>query len=83
MLMLDNPWACGLGQGKGCCAFLMMSTDFCCGRTDPGLKYAVRARLAEGTMHAQYDPGETPFPGCQPGERRPSASSAIRGDVRT
>lgn len=67
-LLISNPTECGLGQGEGCCAFLVAGVEgFMCGRTLPGLPEQIRIRLNEGTMNAKYDPGETPFPECQPG----------------
>jgi len=71
MLVIDDPKACGVGEGERCCAFLTMGGDWLCGRTY-SVAPAIRARLAAGTMNAKYDPGETPYPECQ--TQRPSLS---------
>ncbi len=66
-LQIENPKECGLGEGKGCCAFLVVGVDgFECGRVMTDVAKTIRARLAAGTMNAKYDPGETPFPECEP-----------------
>jgi hypothetical protein len=66
-LLIENPRACGMGEGAGCCAFLVAGGDgFECGKVDPGLAAAIRMRLFAGTMNAKYDPGDLPFPQCQP-----------------
>ena len=65
VLLLADPQPCGLGEGEWCCAFLVASSGFACGRTVPGIAPQIRGRLAAGTMNAKYDPGETPFPECQ------------------
>jgi hypothetical protein len=66
-LRIDEPIACGLGEGETCCAFLALRgrEGFLCGRTVPGIERLIRARLAFGTMVARADPGDTPYPECQ------------------
>lgn len=65
MILHVDPKLCGVGEGAQCCAFLAVMDGFVCGRTIPGMESQIRKRLAEGTMNAQYDPGELPFPECQ------------------
>lgn len=65
MLAIENPKACGIGEGEQCCAFLTMGQGFQCGRTDPSIHATIVARLSAGTTNAKYDPGSTPFPECQ------------------
>lgn len=69
VLTFDDPEECGLGQGEGCCAFLMIGDRWTCGRTVGGVREQVRARLEAGTMNATHDPGDRPFPDCRPGAK--------------
>ena len=70
MLIIENGLACGIGRGEECCAFLTAGREgFLCGRTDDGVRITVLTRLLAGTMNAKYDPGDTPYPECQPGEK--------------
>jgi hypothetical protein len=78
VLVIDNPEACGLGEGEMCCAFLTMGGitgrvgppgAMICGRTVPGIEGVIRERLAAGTMRAKGDPGDVPFPECQRARR--------------
>lgn len=65
-LRVDEPEKCGFGAGEECCAFLMLGgIGFVCGRTNR-MEPVIRARLIAGTMNAKYDPGDKPFPECQP-----------------
>ena len=67
ILLISDPEECGLGKGEGCCAFLIAGGEgFMCGRTVPGIPEQIRDRLIAETMNAKYDPGEMPFPECQP-----------------
>ena len=67
VLLISDPLECGLGEGPGCCAFLVAGpVGFMCGRTVAGIPEQIRARLDADTMNAKYDPGEIPYPDCQP-----------------
>lgn len=66
MILPVEPHLCGMGEGPRCCAFLVNGKDgFVCGREMKGVAAQIRERLRAGTMNAQYDPGETPYPRCQ------------------
>lgn len=68
-LVIDDPEECGLYQKERCCAFLSGTpAQWLCGRTMPGIYLTIRMRLLEGKMNAKYDPGQTPYPQCQPGK---------------
>jgi hypothetical protein len=64
MKALQNPEACGRGQGRRCCGYLIYG--FFCGRTiTPTIYEMLRAQLLRSEMNANYDPGDTPYPECQ------------------
>lgn len=64
-LIIDDPRACGVGEGAACCGFFVAGAQFMCGRSLPGINEQLRHRLDMGTMNAKGDPGDTPFPQCQ------------------
>lgn len=65
--LVVDPMKCGMGHGEACCAFLAGTPGrFICGRTSKFIALVVRERIEDGTMVAKYDPGETPYPECQP-----------------
>jgi len=71
-LLIEDPTACGIGEGENCCAFLTMGKDgFECARPIPDVAATIRYRLALGSMNSRYDPGEVAFPECQ--KQRPVA----------
>jgi len=73
-VLISEPQLCGMGEGAQCCAFLVAGGDgFECGRASDGMAQLIRERLSAGTMNAQYDPLDLPFPKCQ--SERPSSDS--------
>lgn len=66
-VLIEDPSACGIGEGEKCCAFLFGAPEaFECARANEGMMLMIQRRLWEGTMTARYEPSEdVPFPTCQ------------------
>lgn len=46
---------CKIGQGADCCAYLTMSGDFECAKTNPTIRGVIESRLAAGELTARGD----------------------------
>jgi hypothetical protein len=56
---------CGVGKGKDCCAYLMVTPGGSeCGRADPMMKEVIEKRVRNGHMIAARLPDKE-FPKCQ------------------
>lgn len=53
---------CKLGQGRACCAYLILGKNFECARSDVQIEPIITKRLKQGTMNAR---GKGGWKGCK------------------